>query len=569
MSKTKAVWSFLQLAPFVVVVSAVVGYSKLAIALPANNTTQTPKSEENQQSANSLDQIDRSTSVAQVTSVSQLSDVQPTDWAFQALQSLVERYGCIAGYPNATYRGNRAMTRYEFAAGLNACLERVNELIATATNDLVKKEDLATLQKLQEDFTAELATLRGRVDALETRDAMLESHQFSTTTKLNGEVIFAVAGVVSGDNARGEKINRNPIVGDRVRLNFDTSFTGKDLLRTRLQATNLNAFSGNSTFTPEGDLRFAGGTFGNDNKNDVGVDALLYQFPLGEKTTVIVEANAGAADDFTNTVNPYLDGDGGSGALSHFGTRNPIYYLLNGTGLGLKHEFSKNLELSLGYLANDAANSESNAGLFNGPYGAIAQLTVKPNEKLTLGLTYVNSYNNDFTANGSTGSNRANLRSALVNNPNLPDALASLSGFDAPVSSNSYGAEASFKLSDKFVLGGWAGYTNTRILGTNGGDINPGTLDIWNWAVTLSFPDLGKKGNLGGIVVGMEPHVTSSTSSQVGKDANNSYHIEGFYQYSLSDNITVTPGIIWLTSPDNNSNNNDVVIGALRTTFTF
>lgn len=46
-------------------------------------------------------------SAGQVTSVSQLSDVQPTDWAFQALQSLVERYGCIAGYPNGTYRGNR------------------------------------------------------------------------------------------------------------------------------------------------------------------------------------------------------------------------------------------------------------------------------------------------------------------------------------------------------------------------------------------------------------------------------------------------------------------------------
>ncbi|HEY9656599.1 MAG TPA: iron uptake porin, partial [Crinalium sp.] len=56
----------------------------------------------------------------QVTSVSQLTDVQPTDWAFQALQSLVERYGCIIGYPDQTYRGNRALTRYEFAAGLNA-----------------------------------------------------------------------------------------------------------------------------------------------------------------------------------------------------------------------------------------------------------------------------------------------------------------------------------------------------------------------------------------------------------------------------------------------------------------
>lgn len=52
-----------------------------------------------------------SQSMEQVTSVSQLSDVQPTDWAFQALQSLVERYGCIAGYPDGTYRGNRALTR--------------------------------------------------------------------------------------------------------------------------------------------------------------------------------------------------------------------------------------------------------------------------------------------------------------------------------------------------------------------------------------------------------------------------------------------------------------------------
>ncbi|WP_414518858.1 iron uptake porin [Nostoc sp. PCC 9305] len=566
MLKAKVLWSFLQQAPFVVLVASVVGYGGLAIASPANNTTSKP---ENNQTEQSLESPATADAVAQVTSVSQLSDVQPTDWAFQALQSLVERYGCIAGYPNSTYRGNRAMTRYEFAAGLNACLQRINELIATSTNDLVKKQDLATLQKLQEEFTAELATLRGRVDAVETRSAELEQHQFSTTTKLNGEAIFAVAGVVSGDNARGGKINRNAILGDRVRLNFDSSFTGKDLLRTRLQATNLNAFSGNSTFTPEGDLRFAGGTFDNGNNNAVGIDALLYQFPLTQKTNVIVEANAGAADDFTNTVNPYLDGDGGSGALSHFGTRNPIYYLVNGAGLGIQHQFSKNLELSLGYLANDPANAQNGSGLFNGAYGAIAQLTVKPTDKFTLGLTYVNSYNNDFTANGSTGSNRANLRSALLNNPNLPDDLAAFSGADLPVSSNAYGAEASLQLSDKFILGGWAGYTNTRILASNGSGINRGSLDIWNWAVTLGFPDLGKKGNLAGIVVGMEPYVTSSSVAQIGKDKNNSYHLEAFYQYKVSDNITITPGVIWLTSPDNNSNNNDAVIGALRTTFTF
>src|SRR4028118_1516373 len=66
---------------------------------------------------------------AQVTSVSQLSDVRPTDWAFGALRSLVERYGCIAGYRDGTFRGNRAMTRYEFAAGLNACLAQINKQI--------------------------------------------------------------------------------------------------------------------------------------------------------------------------------------------------------------------------------------------------------------------------------------------------------------------------------------------------------------------------------------------------------------------------------------------------------
>lgn len=109
-------------------------------------------------------------SLAQVTSVSQLSDVQPTDWAFAALQSLVERYGCIAGYPNGTFRGNRAMTRYEFAAGLNACLDRVNELIAMATAETVTKADLATLQRLQEEFTAELATLRGAGGCTRSQD---------------------------------------------------------------------------------------------------------------------------------------------------------------------------------------------------------------------------------------------------------------------------------------------------------------------------------------------------------------------------------------------------------------
>jgi hypothetical protein len=485
--------------------------------------------------------------MSQVTSVSQFSDVQPTDWAFQALQSLVERYGCIAGYPNGTYRGNRALTRYEFAAGLNACLDRVNELIATATGELVRKEDLATLQRLQEEFSAELATLRGRVDALEARTTELEANQFSTTTKLQGQVVGVISDVLGGDRVNGQEIeDKNTTLGVRARVEFVTSFTGQDTLFTRIQANNIVSPNIN---TPEGNLFFASGNTGAEANTNAIIDALWYRFPLGEKTQVIAIANAGAADDVTSTVNLF-DGDGAFGAISTFGTRNPIYGQVAGAGLGVTHQFSNSLALSLAYLSGTANNPAPKSGLFDGPYSALAQLTVKPSDRITVGLTYINSYNQPLL----TGSNAATFAN-----------LAELQGLEeAAFSSNSYGIQASIGLSDKIVLGGWAGYTNSRNLTGVRGDA-----DIWNYAVTLGFPDLGKKGNLAGIIAGMEPKVTSSSIAGLDKDRDTSYHVEAFYQYKLSDNITITPGIIWLTSPDHNDNNDDVFIGALRTTFSF
>jgi hypothetical protein len=539
-------WKYLLVSP--VFCGAMLSMAATAIGGEIPNTAETSKS--------LIENINQQDIIAQVTSVSQLSDVQPTDWAFQALQSLVERYGCIAGYPNQTYRGNRALTRYEFAAGLNACLDRVNELIATATADLVTREDLATLQRLQENFAAELATLRGRVDALEARTAELEANQFSTTTKLQGEVVAVVSDVFSGNRVNDAEItDKNTTLGARARLEFVTSFTGKDTLFTRIQANNI---LGPDISTSEGSLFFAGET-GNTNAD---VDALYYQFPLGEKTQVIAIANAGAADDITDTVNLF-DGDGGDGALSTFGTRNPIYYQMDGAGLGVTHEFSDKLALSLGYLANSANNPSANNGLFNGGYGALAQLTIKPSDRFTVGLTYINAYNQEL----GTGSNAANPRTFL--GTVAQNLTGSQEPVDVPFSSNSYGLQASFAISDKFVLGGWVGYTNAQSLSTLGGVISRGDVDIWNYAVTLGFPDLGKKGNLAGIILGMEPKVTSSSINEIPRDRDTSYHIEAFYQYKVSDNISITPGIIWLTAPNHNNNNDDVVIGALRTTFSF
>jgi hypothetical protein len=68
-------------------------------------------------------------SLSQITSVSQLSDVQPTDWAYEALRGIVERYGCIVGYPDGTFKGNKALSRWEFAAGLNACMNSLERIV--------------------------------------------------------------------------------------------------------------------------------------------------------------------------------------------------------------------------------------------------------------------------------------------------------------------------------------------------------------------------------------------------------------------------------------------------------
>jgi hypothetical protein len=249
----------------------------------------------------------------QVTSVSQFTDVDPRHWAFQALQSLVERYGCIVGYPDKTFRGNRALTRWEFAAGLNACLDKIQELIAAATADFVRKEDLEVVKRLQEEFAAELAALRGRVEALEVRTATLEKQRFSTTTTLSGEVAFTLADAFGG---RGDNVET--VFTDRIRLQLSTSFTGRDRLFTRLTAGNVGNTFAAQLGTQEGRLAYDGQT-----NNEVTIDRLHYVFPVGKSLTVTAMANLGGHHFYADTFNPGLEA-GGAQPEHYLGLQNEI-----------------------------------------------------------------------------------------------------------------------------------------------------------------------------------------------------------------------------------------------------
>ncbi|WP_083622951.1 iron uptake porin [Planktothrix serta] len=487
----------------------------------------------------------------QVTSVSQLSDVQPTDWAFQALQSLVERYGCIAGYPDGTYKGNRAMTRYEFAAGLNACLERVNELIAASVANLVTREDLAVLQRLQEEFAAELATLRGRVYALEARTAELEANQFSTTTKLRGEVIFW-GGDAAGDRATNNVVGQfadddsdptEAYFGYRARLNFETSFTGQDLLVTRLEALsvpNLSDYDITNTLMSRTSI---------DGRNDsVFLDKLYYRFPVSnDRGQVYIGGKGLDQDDVYDNVTLFTSD--GSGAISRFGRYNPATNRgPDGTGVGLKYAFSDKFKVNLSYLANQADYADEGRGLFNGGYSTGLQLVFQPSPKIGVALDYTHRYftNGNVFVTGGTGS-------WIANRP---------FGDNATTTEN-LGFQANWRLSKNFELGGWFG--STWADQQNGGNDNA---TILNWAVSLAFPDVFKEGGLGGLIVGMPPKVTSHDIGAL-EDKDTSIHIEGFYRYPINDYISITPGFYVVTDPDHNSDNNTIVVGTLRTQFRF
>lgn len=493
---------------------------------------------------NIVDILQQEQQMAQVTSVSQLSDVSPTDWAYEALRNLVERYGCIAGYPDRTFRGNRALSRYEFAAGLNACMQQIERLVSTPSGGGVNQGDLASLQRLVREFETELSTLGARVDNLEGKVAFLEDHQFSTTTKLSGEVIFTLANAFN--NNTGSFPNRaNAVNGEqttfagRTRLNFDTSFTGKDRLRVRLQAGNFERF-GNSNM-----LRM-----GHDTRtgNNVELDDLFYRFPVGKRMTGFVGTNAMNIDKVFQVYNPYL-ASGSTGSLSRFLRRDPL--LLRGpegTGGGVRYKLTDKIGFNAVYVAKNGANPTDGNGLFDGGFSAGAQLTFSPSRSFNVGLAYLRTYENSgINLSSSTSSTNSS-------NP--------FGG--QPTTSDRFGLQANWRLSRRVNVAGSVGYASANNLspsGVAGANSNRADADLWTGAANISFLDVGKEGAVLTLAGGMPPR------SQFERDT--SYLVELQYRYPVNRRISITPGVYAVFNPEHDNRNDTVYVGVVRTTFQF
>jgi len=564
--------------------------------------------------------------MAQVTSVSQFSDVKPTDWAFQALQSLVERYGCIVGYPDKTYRGNRAMTRYEFAAGLNACLDKIQELIAAATADFVRKEDLEVVKRLQEDFAAELASLRGRVESLEVRTATLEKQQFSVTTKLSGQAIFSLSsayGAYPGGNLGFVNNTNTAVLGttlplpvpaagrdaevafnNRVRLNLLTSFSGKDLLITGLQAYNFGASSlvsglgsGNSLASTlgYGDVLFGSSsnarlafepqfpTVNPQNLSAQGVNnsvqlyKLLYIFPVANKITAFAGTSAEVSDAFPSIL-PWADE--GQGAISRFASLPAAHRVSGGTsqtGLasaaGVIFNIADGIDFRALYGSVNAAipsnlgfpGTPLGAGLFNGSYVAAAQLTLSPSKNFDIGLNYAHSYHQVNIL--GTGLSTADIGAILF--APTPDQVASRGGVplfaiaDQGIKLNTFGATAAFRITPQVSLAGSVTYITSSLT-----QVGAGT-DFLSWLVGVQVKDVITKGGSAGLIFGSPLNRIETRGRAVDPETATPYQLEGFLNLRLTDNISVTPGVFVIFNPEGFSENRTTYVPVVRTTFTF
>lgn len=463
-----------------------------------------------------------SSPMAQVTGVADLADVAPTDWAYQALQSLIERYEVQIGYPDGTFRGDRALTRYEFAAGLNEVLGRIEDLIAGGEEARILREDISTLQRLQAEYGVALSSLSDRLTDLDNRTDQLEANQFSTTTQLQGEAILAVT---NGINARSTVVSR-------IQLDLLTSFTPGDLLLTQLELGNSGADAisrthniGPNLLGTTGLLADGGGLEYQEADTDVRINQLYYTFRPVDDLAVTVGARMEPSDfidrnRFAN--NPAVD------FSSSFFTNNPLIVqnqidLPGGAGVAL--DWNPNggpFSVRSLYVAADA-DDPINGGLFRDRYQGSVELEYAPKSDWAVRLQYTTAEINnvDIEAGGI----------------NLEWAISRTTG-----------------LFGRYGFGSYEGFSTALT--------QPLDLDPQSWMVGLTLRNFFIPGSLAGVAIG-QPFVESS----LGDATQTNYEL--FYNLALNDHLSITPTLMLVTNADNNDASDAIWQGTLRTVFSF
>ena len=197
-------------------------------------------------------------------------------------------------------------------------------------------------------------------------------------------------------------------------------------------------------------------------------------------------------------------------------------------------------------------NNLLGAGFFGGSTIAAAQLTLKPTSNLDIGLNYANSYHQINIL--GTGLASADIVAVNTGVPNL----------FTPIRLNSVGSTLTWRITPQVafnVSGAWI-FAN---LTTND------STTFTSWMTGFHFSDVFKEGNTAGILFG-QPLARNSVGGSAIIPANATatpYQLEGYFNFKVSKNISITPGVFFVFNPEGINNAPTATVGVIRTTFTF
>jgi hypothetical protein len=527
-------------------------------------------------------------SSADVRPAYELLDVTPDDWAFQALQSLVEQYGCLTGYPDGTFKGDQSLTRYEFATVLDACMTAI--VAQTNGENVLPEADLMRLQQLRQDFAAELLSLENQITRLETEVATLRQQQTSPVLKLSGLAWMDLnAATFAGDLKR--ETGQRVAVGSRERviataedpdaiftgyvwLDLNASFTGRDRLLLQLAA---------GTGTPVvNDLVSAGlaYTYGANFTNQPGgvepfkfvIRQLSYQFPVGDRLSFVVGPRMNVYDYFEqNRFNYYFFDNGPAFNFTSFNSANSTLFNAFDRGGGVigMWRISEQFELKAAYLA---ANNEflpsflsplanPDEGIFGGTNAITAELTYRPSPEASIRLLY----------------NRARLDAVNGTIGRFGDAEPVLGIIDdgwggaiEDTTADVFAISAEWEITPRFGIFGRYSYGNLDVSPINS-SIAGGDLRVQSYQFGLAFPHLFRENAIGMISVLVPQDYLEGRDFLVsgGGDGATQLETEISYYYPVNDHIALLPSLYIINNPNQFSDNPTLFVFNLRTQFQF
>jgi len=461
------------------------------------------------------------------------ADILPSERVYQAIKNLAESYGCVDGYTDGRFIGNRPISRYEAAMLLKACLSKISHL-----TDEVKA--------LLSHFEAELTLLNSNVDDIDSRVETLKAQSFSATTSLRVNMAMLLGGTrytgAGADPVSSGKrnlflpnafngINNGPgFPTDGLnffyvsRLDLNTSFTGKDLLKVRMEVGNTtNSSFGINTATP---LSLYAWFFPKgQGDNQIVIQRAYYSFALGEKLSVTAGPIV-RQDEMLGSWPVYYPSNAPLFGVPWYAGAPAAYNLNQGAGGAVTYSekfFDSMLAATVMYISrggNQGNTIQGGIGTENAGATTTVQLGLT-GSKWTLTGIYTHSQDN-YASGNSQGT--PSYYSIAVGNPMNSYGIA---GF--------YDFNADNKLIPIINLG--AGYNQHM------DHYSSRSFSSW---LGMMWKDLIAKGQSFGISTG-QPTFLIGNSRGNADDGN--YFVEAFYSVELTDNITLTPTLLWLSRP--------------------